>query len=125
MTGYLPRAALERWYANAAILAFPSLDEGFGMPVLEAMAAGLPVVTSNRSALPEVAGDAALLVDPLDTAALANALCRLASDHGLRERLAAQGLRRAAEFTWEKAAGATWMVYKELCGRASPAPGPA
>ena len=94
------------------------------MPVLEAMAAGLPVVTSNRSALPEVAGDAALLVDPSDTPALAGALCRLASDRELRERLVDQGLKRAAEFTWEKAAGSTWMVYKELCGRASPAPSP-
>lgn len=114
VSGYIRRGELERWYTRAAMLAFPSLDEGFGMPVLEAMAAGLPVVTSNRSALPEVAGEAALLVDPLDTAALAGALHRLASDRGLREGLAAQGLERAAKFTWENAVGATWMVYKEL-----------
>ena len=70
-------AELAAWYARAAIFAFPSLDEGFGMPVLEAMAAGVPVVTSNRSALPEVAGDAALLVDPEDTEALGEALRRI------------------------------------------------
>ena len=64
VTGYVSPAELAGWYARAMIFAFPSLDEGFGMPVLEAMAAGIPSVTSNRSALPEVAGDAALLVDP-------------------------------------------------------------
>lgn len=124
VTGYLPRAELDRWYKSAAIFAFPSLDEGFGMPVLEAMAAGLPVVTSSRSALPEVAGDAALLVDPLDTGALADALHRLAAEPGLRETLTTRGFARAAGFTWEKAAEATWLVYKELVERGSPAPGP-
>ena len=68
--GYVTPAELAGWYARAKIFAFPSLDEGFGMPLLEAMSAGVPIVTSNRSALPEVAGDAALLVDPEDTGAL-------------------------------------------------------
>ncbi len=124
VTGYLPRAELDRWYMRAAILAFPSLDEGFGMPVLEGMAAGLPVLTSARSALEEVAGGAALLVNPLDTGAMADALRRLAAEPRLRDTLIARGFARAAEFTWEKAAGATWLVYKELLERGSPAPGP-
>ena len=102
------------WYARAGIFAFPSLDEGFGMPVLEAMAAGCPVITSNRSALPEVAGDAALLVDPEDTAALADALQRFADNASLRQEYVEKGCRRAAEFTWEKAVEATWSAYKEL-----------
>jgi glycosyltransferase involved in cell wall biosynthesis len=90
------------------------LDEGFGMPVLEAMAAGLPVLAANRAALPEVCGDAALLVDPEDVEALAAALERLMVDEGLREQLVARGLIRAAEFSWEKTAEQTWSVYQGL-----------
>jgi glycosyltransferase involved in cell wall biosynthesis len=112
--GYISPADLAAWYARARIFAFPSLDEGFGMPVLEAMAAGIPVVTSNRSALPEVAGDAALLVDPADTAALAAALQRLAGDEILRAGLARRGAQRAKEFTWENAVETTWRVYESL-----------
>ena len=96
------------------IFAFPSLDEGFGMPVLEAMAAGTPVVTSTRSALPEVAGDAALLVDPGDTESLGAALRLLAGKEDLRRDLAARGMARARLFTWEKAARETWDVYREV-----------
>jgi glycosyltransferase involved in cell wall biosynthesis len=98
------------------IFAFPSLDEGFGMPLLEAMAAGTPVVTSNCSALPEVAGDAALLVDPADTDALAAALHDLIRNEELRRDMAQRGIRRARSFTWEKAARETWGVYQELLG---------
>jgi glycosyltransferase involved in cell wall biosynthesis len=83
------------------------------MPVLEAMARGVPVIASNRSALPEVAGDAALLIDPLDTQALATALQRLIDPHQ-REVLMQKGLLRAAEFTWNSAAEKTWAVYREL-----------
>jgi glycosyltransferase involved in cell wall biosynthesis len=108
---------LAAWYARAAIFAFPSLDEGFGMPVLEAMAGGAPVLTSNRSALPEVAGDAAVLVDPEDTEALTGALRRMAADEGLRQELAVRGLARSRLFTWEKAARETWDVYGELMRR--------
>ena len=82
VTGYVSAADLAGWYARAAIFAFPSLDEGFGMPVLEAMAAGVPVITSNRSALPEVAGDAALLVDPDDTRGSRPGAPRLDSQRG-------------------------------------------
>ena len=112
--GYVTPAELARWYARATVFAFPSLDEGFGMPLLEAMAAGTPVVTSNRSALPEVAGDAALLVDPEDTAALAAALRQLTGDAGLREELARRGKTRVRSFTWDKAVRETWDVYGEL-----------
>ena len=86
VTGYVSPGDLAAWYAQASIFAFPSLDEGFGMPVLEAMAAGTPVVTSNRSALPEVAGDAAMLVNPDSTEELARALRDLTQGEELRER---------------------------------------
>jgi glycosyltransferase involved in cell wall biosynthesis len=112
--GYIEDYELERWYERAAIFAFPSLDEGFGMPVLEAMARGVPVLTSNRSALPEVSGDAALLVDPTDVEAIRTALVSLAADEGLRARLGQQGTLRAASFSWEAAVSRTWSAYCEL-----------
>lgn len=112
--GYVTPAALAAWYRRAMIFAFPSLDEGFGMPVLEAMAAGVPVLTSNRSALPEVAGDAALLVDPLQTEELVEALRTLTLDEGLRLDLTRRGTARAALFTWEKAVLETWNAYREI-----------
>jgi glycosyltransferase involved in cell wall biosynthesis len=115
--GYVDSDELAAWYARAAIFAFPSLDEGFGMPVLEAMAGGAPVLTSNRSALPEVAGDAAVLVDPEDTEALIEALRGMADDEVLRQELAARGMARARLFTWEKAVRETWDVYEELLRR--------
>lgn len=111
--GYVSTPDLETLYDRAAIFAFPSLDEGFGMPVLDAMAHGVPVIASNRSALPEVMGDAGLLVDPLDSAALAGGLKRLSTDEPLRRDLAARGLRRAADFTWEAAVDRTWAIYRE------------
>jgi glycosyltransferase involved in cell wall biosynthesis len=114
ITGYIPDDELERLYSRASILAFPSLDEGFGLPVLEAMARGLPVLTSNASALPEVAGDAALLVDPMDTESISTALNRLLEDKTLRKDLARKGLERSELFTWERAATDTWSVYIEL-----------
>jgi glycosyltransferase involved in cell wall biosynthesis len=112
--GYVSPDELARWYSRAMIFAFPSLDEGFGMPVLEAMAAGTPVVTSTRSALPEVAGDAAVLVDPEDTESLGAALRRLAAQEELRRDLAGRGMARARLFTWEKTARETWDVYRSL-----------
>jgi glycosyltransferase involved in cell wall biosynthesis len=112
--GYVPGVALEDLYSRARIFAFPSLDEGFGMPVLDAMARGVPVVSSRRSAIPEVAGDAALLVDPEDVEELGAALNRLAGDEALRQDLAQRGRERAAEFTWEGAVERTWNVYGEL-----------
>lgn len=122
--GYVEADDLAAWYTRAAIFAFPSLDEGFGMPVLEAMAGGTPVITSNRSALPEVAGDGALLVDPLDTGALVHALRTMAADEVLRDQFAARGFERSRLFSWERAVRQTWEVYQEAAGlrhSASPA----
>jgi glycosyltransferase involved in cell wall biosynthesis len=112
--GYITPGQLAAWYARASIFAFPSLDEGFGMPLLEAMAAGAPIVTSAASALPEVAGDAALLVDPRDTQALAGALKRLAEDRELGLELVGRGKARVREFSWEKAVRQTWAVYQDV-----------
>jgi len=114
VTGYVTDQALARWYARASIFTFPSLDEGFGIPVLEAMAAGVPVLTSNRSALPEVAGDAAQLVDPEDTEAIATALRELTANPDLRMELARRGRERADRFTWDKAVRETWDAYQDL-----------
>ena len=111
MTGYVAPEELAGWYARAMIFAFPSLDEGFGMPVLEAMANGIPVLTSNRSALPEVAGDAARLVDPENSEELTEALYALTARAEVREELAQRGVLRAHGFTWEKAVRETWNIY--------------
>jgi glycosyltransferase involved in cell wall biosynthesis len=109
--GYVFSSQLESLYNRAGIFAFPSLDEGFGMPILDAMAHGVPVLTSNCSAMPEVAGDAALLVDPMN---IGDALLRLASDEPLRNALAKRGLERVDQFTWESAIKKTWAVYDEI-----------
>ena len=116
--GYVTDSELEDLYRRASILAFPSLDEGFGMPVLDAMARGVPVLTSNVSAMPEVAGDAALLVDPTDVHVdRRGTLNRLATNSELRDTLIRAGLTRAKEFTWEKSVDATWKVYQELMAK--------
>ena len=114
LTGYVTPDELASLYSRASVFAFPSLDEGFGIPVLEAMAAGVPVITSNRSALPEVAGDAAWLVDPERTESLAQALRELTRNEDARQQLARRGRERAEEFTWDKAARQTWEVYRDV-----------
>ena len=114
LTGYVSPEKLASLYARAGVFAFPSLDEGFGMPVLEAMAAGVPVLTSNRSALPEVAGNASLLVDPEDSEELTESLRRLTRDAELRARLVELGSKRVQAFTWEAAVDKTWQVYRSL-----------
>ncbi len=111
--GFQPPEALGPLYAGAAAFCFPSLREGFGMPVLEAMAHGAPVVTSAASATAEVAGTAALLVDPLDTSAIATALDRILGDDALAADLRAKGRERAAEFTWARTAELTVIAYAE------------
>jgi len=113
-TGYVSDLELESLYSRATVFAFPSLDEGFGMPVLDAMARGLPVLTSNRSALPEVAGDSALLVDPLEVESIAAGLRKMIEDAALRLELSRKGIQRAKQFSWEKAVQETWQVYREL-----------
>ena len=110
----LVREVDPRLYAGARALAFPSLYEGFGLPLLEAMRVAVPVLTSNLSSLPEVAGDAALLVDPLDVDAIANGLWRILSDADLAAQLSAKGRARAREFSWERAARETLDVYHSL-----------
>jgi glycosyltransferase involved in cell wall biosynthesis len=114
--GYVSPGELAAWYARAQIFAFPSLDEGFGMPVLEAMAAGLAVIASNRSALPEVAGEAAIQVDPESVEALGQALGGLTRNEELRRELVQRGTARALLFTWEKAVRETWEVYRKVLG---------
>jgi glycosyltransferase involved in cell wall biosynthesis len=114
VTGYVSREKLNELFARAAIFAFPSLDEGFGIPVLEAMSSGLPVITSNGSALGELARDAALLVNPVETEEIAFALQTLANDVSLRTYFAAAGKQRAALFSWENAVRKTFGVYSEL-----------
>ncbi len=121
MPGYVPADELPLWYNAAAALAFPSLYEGFGFPVVEAMACGTPVVTSNVSSMPEAAGTggkrAALLVDPHDTGALADALDRILVDKALREELQNKGLKQSARFTWQQTAAATVAAYQHVLGQ--------
>jgi glycosyltransferase involved in cell wall biosynthesis len=111
-TGWVSERDKVALLSGAAFLAYPSLYEGFGIPVLEAFAAGVPVLTSSASSLPEVAGDAALLVDPRDEDAIASGLAQLFADPDLRGVLAAAGLVRAAGFTWERCARATIEVLR-------------
>jgi glycosyltransferase involved in cell wall biosynthesis len=110
--GWTDGAELEGLYRAARCFVFPSLYEGFGLPVLEAMARGVPVACSNRSALPEVAGDAALLFDPEDVAAIADALERLLTDDALAQRLGEAGREQAQRFSWRRAAEGTLASYR-------------
>jgi glycosyltransferase involved in cell wall biosynthesis len=117
---WVSNAELEGLWSIARAFVFPSLYEGFGLPVLEAMARGVPVACSNASSLPEVAGDAALLFDPHDPAAIAAALRRLLSDPALGETLRARGLERVREFTWERTARLTLASYVRVLGSEAP-----
>jgi glycosyltransferase involved in cell wall biosynthesis len=112
MPGWVSAADLEGLYAAASCFAFPSLREGFGLPVLEAMRRGVPVACSNASALPEVAGDAALMFDPQRPDELAAAVIRLLCDQALSEDLAGRGRARACEFTWRRAAEETLASFE-------------
>jgi len=111
-TGWVDDAELEGLYRLAACLVFPSLYEGFGAPVLEAMARGVPVVCSDRASLPEIADGAARLFDPEQPAAIAAAIEAVLGDEALAEQLRSAGLKRAAEITWERSARATFETYE-------------
>lgn len=114
VTGFVSDTELAEWYGRASIFAFPTRDEGFGMPVLEAMSAGLPVIAGSGSAITEVCGDAAMLVDPEREDELAEALVHLSIESEFRHTLVSRGLEHARLFTWDKAVKSTLAVYREL-----------
>jgi glycosyltransferase involved in cell wall biosynthesis len=115
-TGWVDAAELEGLYREATMFVYPTLLEGFGLPVLEAMHRGVPVACSNTSSLPEVAGDAAMMFDPTDGAAIAAAVESLMSDAELRERLTAKGRSQAARFSWQDCARGTIACYERALG---------
>lgn len=117
ITGHVPRAELSVLYAHAAAFCYPSLLEGFGMPVLEAMAAGAAVITSRGTSTEEVAAEAGVLVDPRDTDAIAHAIERVVRDPVFADALRAKARARAATFTWDLAAARTVEAYREAAGR--------
>ena len=112
--GYVSDSDLPALYAGATLFVYPSLYEGFGLPILEAMACGTPVITSSTSSMPEVAGEAATLCDPTDPEELANAIHTLIRNKPLREYMITKGIARAAEFSWEKTARDTIAVYEKI-----------
>lgn len=116
LLGRVPDAYLPDLYRGASAFVYPSFYEGFGFPVLEAMACGAPVVTSAVSAIPEVAGDAALLVDPHSSEAIADALARILEDEALADDLRKRGVQQAARFSWDRAAKGTLKVYQACIG---------
>lgn len=115
-TGYITERELQGLYQEASVYVQPSLTEGFGLPVVEAMAAGVPVITSRAGALPEIVGEAGRLIDPLDTEAMAKALVEVLMDSDLRGEMIFQGKRRAGEFSWTAAARETLAVFEEAAG---------
>jgi glycosyltransferase involved in cell wall biosynthesis len=123
-TGYVPFEHLPAIYNLGDFFVFPSLYEGFGLPVVEAMACGVPVLTSNTSSLGEIAGDAAETIDPMDTDAMAAAILRLATDAELRRDRAERGLRRARSFSWEQSAREMLAVYHRAAGVTVKPPAP-
>jgi glycosyltransferase involved in cell wall biosynthesis len=121
--GAVPEDTLHALYTHARALVYPSRYEGFGLPVLEAMATGTPVIASSAASIPEVVGDAGLLLDPLDVAAWTEAVTRVACSPELRRSLRAAGIARAAAFTWERTARITLDVYRQALEPVRPAHG--
>lgn len=116
-TGFVPDADLPHWYTAAEVLVLPSVDEGFGLPALEAMACGTAVAASRAGALPEVIGDAGILFDPRSVAELRAALEQILTDAPLRAGLSAKGLQRAAQFTWQASARSAIALFQEVAAR--------
>lgn len=116
LAGFVPDADLPALLQSATALVHPAVDEGFGLPPLEAMAAGTAVIAARAGSIPEVTGDAAVLVDPLDEAAWADAIGEVAGDEDRRDRMVAAGIARAAGFTWEKVAEQTLAVHRSAVG---------
>lgn len=114
---YVTDTTLRTLYGNAVCLLFPSLYEGFGMPVLEAMSVGVPVVCSNTTSLPEVAGDAALFVDPLNTQSIADSIGRILENKNLREELVRKGHENSRRFSWEETARQYLKIYQEIISK--------
>jgi glycosyltransferase involved in cell wall biosynthesis len=114
LRSYVAPGELATLYRGAAVVAVPSLTEGFGITALEAMASGTPVVVSNTSSLPEVVGEAGLLVDPTDAEQIATAIVRTLTERGLRDGMVARGLERARAFSWERAASEVSSVLEEV-----------
>jgi glycosyltransferase involved in cell wall biosynthesis len=117
ITGYIEDNALQAVLSKASVLIFPSLYEGFGLPILEAMASGVPVVCSNRASLPEVAGDAALYFDPMSVDEMAEKIMAIQNDELLRQSLIERGFANEKRFSWKKAALETIRVYQEICAK--------
>ncbi len=115
--GRLPMEDLRLLYSYTDLFVFPSLYEGFGLPVLEAMACGAPVITSGTTALGEVAGDAAMLIDPADARGLGEAMITVLDNESLRDSLRAKGFERVRRYTWHRTAAETLQLYREVCGR--------
>ena len=115
-TGYVPEADKVLLYCGATVCAYPSLYEGFGLPIVESMACGTPVVTSNCTSMPEVAGDAAILVDPTVTSEIRNALEKVLESTTLQEELSTRGLARARTYRWSEVARVTASVYESCLG---------
>jgi alpha-1,3-rhamnosyl/mannosyltransferase len=114
LLGRVTDLALDDLYANAAAVVYPSLDEGFGFPILEAMSHGVPVLGSNRGSIPEIAGGAAILFDPMDVEAMSESIDRIVSDEELRGSHIRKGLEQCALFTWEATADALIELYVSL-----------
>ncbi|OGE81748.1 MAG: hypothetical protein A2826_02985 [Candidatus Doudnabacteria bacterium RIFCSPHIGHO2_01_FULL_43_23] len=116
LPGYVDAEDLPTLYRNATIFIYPSLYEGFGLPVLEALTSGTPVITSDSSSMPEIAGDAALFVDPVDVEGMVSAMRRFLEDEKLRSNYSERALLQAKKFSWEKCARETLDVYREVAG---------
>jgi len=114
--GYVPEEALRTLYSGARVFAFPSIYEGFGMPVIEAMACGTPVIASDCSSLPEVVGDSGILLNPYDNNKWKDSLLEIISDDDKCEDMKARGLKRASLFSWDKTAKKTYLVYCQITG---------